>query len=225
MKVLREFKEPTSIVIADAWIEDESNPELEEYCFKIDDDECGFDVTNGDKTEGVESFGFVYILTKDEFLKHINSDHYEQYDGEHSDWNRYVVINDFVGEVKLKVTIRGGEEVPSDKIDFDEYIQHQFDSWSDIEVVIPSEYDFEVSNEEKALKLLESGKGSKISDILSEKTKDQLFGEIDNQGFGYWLQHYGYKGEEDDELVVLCVKARRLMNKVEKRLRDLGVEI
>jgi len=38
---------------------------------------------------------------------------------------------------------------------------------------------------------------------VTEEEAEQLFGEIDNQGFGYWLENYGYKGN-DKELERLC---------------------
>ena len=53
---------------------------------------------------------------------------------------------------------------------------------------------------------------------LSEEEAEQLFGEIDNEGFGYWVEHYGYKGEEDPELVELCKEARATMNKLKKHI-------
>lgn len=31
---------------------------------------------------------------------------------------------------------------------------------------------------------------------LSEEEAEQLFAEIDNEGFGYWVEHYGYEGED-----------------------------
>jgi hypothetical protein len=49
---------------------------------------------------------------------------------------------------------------------------------------------------------------------LSEEEAEQLFGEIDNQGFGYWVEHYGYDGEKDPELVKLCEKASEAMSKL-----------
>ena len=38
---------------------------------------------------------------------------------------------------------------------------------------------------------------------VTEEEAEQLFGEIDNQGFGYWFENYGYKGN-DKELERLC---------------------
>ena len=53
---------------------------------------------------------------------------------------------------------------------------------------------------------------------LSEEEAEQLFAEIDNQGFGYWVEHYGYKGEEDPELVQLCKEARAAMEKLREHI-------
>lgn len=47
---------------------------------------------------------------------------------------------------------------------------------------------------------------------LSEEQAEQLFAEIDNEGLGYWTQHYGYKGEEDPKLKELCENARAAVN-------------
>ena len=53
---------------------------------------------------------------------------------------------------------------------------------------------------------------------LSAQEAKQLFGEIDNQGFGYWVENYGYDGEEDPELVKLCDEAKFAMNKLREHI-------
>jgi hypothetical protein len=53
---------------------------------------------------------------------------------------------------------------------------------------------------------------------LSQEEAEQLFGEIDNQGFGYWVEHYGYDEEEDPELVQLCKEARVAMGKLREHI-------
>jgi hypothetical protein len=54
---------------------------------------------------------------------------------------------------------------------------------------------------------------------LSQEEAEQLFGEIDNEGFGYWVEHYGYyDGEEDPELVQLCKEARAAMEKLREHI-------
>lgn len=53
---------------------------------------------------------------------------------------------------------------------------------------------------------------------LSEEEAEQLFGEIENQGFGYWVEHYGYDGEGDPELVKLCDEASFAMGKLREHI-------
>ena len=45
---------------------------------------------------------------------------------------------------------------------------------------------------------------------LSEEQAEQLFAEIDNEGLGYWTQHYGYKGEEDPKQKSFAKKLKKL---------------
>jgi len=56
---------------------------------------------------------------------------------------------------------------------------------------------------------------------LSEEEAEQLFGEIDNEGLGYWVEHYGYKGEEDKELAQLCEDAKAAMKKLNKYINNI----
>ena len=56
---------------------------------------------------------------------------------------------------------------------------------------------------------------------LSEEEAEQLFAEIDNQGFGYWVEHYGYKGEEDTYLQYLCEDAKAVMKKLNKYINNI----
>lgn len=64
---------------------------------------------------------------------------------------------------------------------------------------------------------------------LTEEDKKQLFGEIENQGFGYWVQNYGYDERflknRDLKLKELCDKARESMDNLNEYLREQGVEI
>lgn len=50
---------------------------------------------------------------------------------------------------------------------------------------------------------------------LSEEEAEQLWSEIENEGFGYWVQHYGYEGTEDPELIQLCKQAKQALNKLD----------
>jgi len=63
-----------------------------------------------------------------------------------------------------------------------------------------------------------------MSVLLSEEEAEQLFGEIDNEGLSYWVQHYGYKGEEDLKLKELCEKAKEAMNALESHIEKIFEE-
>ena len=56
---------------------------------------------------------------------------------------------------------------------------------------------------------------------LSEEEAEQLFAEIDNEGFGYWVENYGYKEEEDPELAELCKEAKAAMSKLQKHINAI----
>jgi hypothetical protein len=56
---------------------------------------------------------------------------------------------------------------------------------------------------------------------LNEEQAEQLFAEIDNEGLGYWVQHYGYKEEEDPKLKELCEKAKKAMNELEAHIEGI----
>lgn len=61
---------------------------------------------------------------------------------------------------------------------------------------------------------------------LDEDDIDQLYGEIDNEGLGYWVQNYSSSWEKsgkDYELSVLLKNAREAMNKLEGYLEEKGV--
>lgn len=57
--------------------------------------------------------------------------------------------------------------------------------------------------------------------ILSQEEAEQLFAEIDNEGFGYWVENYGYKGEEDPDLQYLCEDAKAAMKKLDKYIQAI----
>ena len=56
---------------------------------------------------------------------------------------------------------------------------------------------------------------------LSQEQAEQLFGEIDNQGFGYWVEHYGYDGEEDPDLQYLCEESNHAMSKLREHIEAI----
>ena len=51
----------------------------------------------------------------------------------------------------------------------------------------------------------------------------QLFSNIDNEGLGYWVQNYGYKGE-DKKLERLCQEARTALNKLDSYIEGIFEE-
>lgn len=55
---------------------------------------------------------------------------------------------------------------------------------------------------------------------MNYEDAEQLWGEIENQGFGYWVQHYGYEGE-DKELEKLCEEAQFAMDKLDTYIRNI----
>lgn len=219
MKVLKEYKEPTTIVITGQWVDNVKSSLL------ITDDEFVIDIRkfNGDEVS-LTTFGSITILTEEEFNWFVTSDHYIMHcdDDFGNEENMYVVIKDYVGVIGATANVRGGID-DFDKWNVDDYFYHQVEG--ELYVDVKGEYEFEAMTVGEVKEFLESDRGSKVTDILSEETKEDLYNQIENQGFGYWIQNYGYKGDEDGELVELCIKARRMMNKVQKRLNELGVEI
>jgi len=63
---------------------------------------------------------------------------------------------------------------------------------------------------------------------LTDEDKDQLYGELENEGFGYWVQNYGYREDSmdgsDQKLKELCLKAKDAMDNLHNYLREIGVE-
>lgn len=55
---------------------------------------------------------------------------------------------------------------------------------------------------------------------LNEEEREEIACEIDNEGFGYWIQQYGYDGDKDPVLKELCSKARESMNTLHDYLED-----
>ncbi len=53
---------------------------------------------------------------------------------------------------------------------------------------------------------------------LSEEQAEQLFNEIESEGFGYWVEHYGYDGKKDPELVQLCQQAKTAMENLREHI-------
>lgn len=52
----------------------------------------------------------------------------------------------------------------------------------------------------------------------------QLWSEIESQGFGYWIQNYGYEGT-DEKLTTLCKKAKSSMDELENYIENLFAKV
>tara|TARA_R110000796_G_scaffold248124_3_gene374578 strand:- start:2120 stop:2713 length:594 start_codon:yes stop_codon:yes gene_type:complete len=120
MKILKEYKEPTTIIICGAWVEgiDKS--------LMITDDESQIDVRGTNGSSSITTLGQVYILTEDEFNWFITSDHYKMHcegdvfsDIEHL----YIPIKDYVGVIGASGLTCDNE--PFDNWDINNYFHHQ----------------------------------------------------------------------------------------------------
>lgn len=60
--------------------------------------------------------------------------------------------------------------------------------------------------------------------VMSQEGAEQLWGEIENQGFGYWVLEYGYDEAEDPKLAELSKKAKKAMKKLDKHIRKIWDE-
>lgn len=59
---------------------------------------------------------------------------------------------------------------------------------------------------------------------LTKKDAEQISGEIENQGFGYWVENYATSSLKDyPELVELAKKADFAMRDLEDTLAEAGV--
>jgi len=155
MRVLKEFKEPETVIICSGWLENREGDVL------IDDDETAFTIRRDNKTYiDVEAlFGVAYILTKDEFFKYINSEHFrDNCDVDGGLYNQYAVINDYVGTISVVAEYRTGQE--TDNFKLDDYFHHQ-NMDANLYVHVSGEYDFNVTNLEDALKTIDSGVSSR----------------------------------------------------------------
>lgn len=64
---------------------------------------------------------------------------------------------------------------------------------------------------------------SKKKISLSVEDAEQLWGEIENEGFGYWVLHYGYDGD-NEELKALSEKARKHLKKLNNVIQAIWDE-
>jgi hypothetical protein len=56
---------------------------------------------------------------------------------------------------------------------------------------------------------------------LSAYDAEELWCEIESEGLGYWVQHYGYKKNKDEELAALCREAKTAMRKLDNYINNI----
>ena len=217
MKILKEYKEPTTIIITGQWVE----PYKESLM--VTDDECFVDVRkhNGEEVS-LSTFGFVTILTEDEFNEFINSEHFKvNCDNEFSELEyMYRPIKDYVGTIGVSRTNSWNGEEESDDWDIDEYFYHQFeDSVPTIKVL--GEYDFDSMTIDEVKKFLSSNKTSKMGDILSRDEKESIKANIVAFGMPNSIYNGTFEKTSDKILNEMAKNARKKLNEVSERLTIL----
>lgn len=155
MRTLKEFKEPQTVIICSGWLQDNEGDVL------IDDDETQFTIRRDNNTYiDVEAlFGVAYILTKDEFKKYVNSEHFkENCDLDGGEYHQYVVINDYVGTISVVAQYRTGQE--TDDFKLDDFFQHQHID-GNLYIHVSGDYDLNVTNLEDSINTINSGVSSR----------------------------------------------------------------
>jgi hypothetical protein len=56
---------------------------------------------------------------------------------------------------------------------------------------------------------------------LSAYDAEELWCEIESEGLGYWVQHYGYKKNKDEELKRLSKEAKLAVNKLDTYMQSI----
>lgn len=174
MKILKEYTEPTTIIITGQWVE----PYKESIM--LTDDECYVDVRDfkGDEIT-LSTFGFVTILTEDEFIDFINSEHFKlNCENEFCDLeNMYIPIKDYVGRIGATGIIAGTKDMEFDNWDIEDYFYHQVDDSSPI-IDISGEYKFKSMTIDQVIKFLSSDASSLVlSSTTFEKEVDRSIEE------------------------------------------------
>jgi len=156
MKVLKEFKEPTNVVITGQWVGGEVEPSL-----SITDDECILTVRNfKGKKFNLAALGSITILTEEQFNWFIDSDHYKMYcdDDFGNIEDMYIPIKGYVGNIEaVGVTYDGDETV---EWEIEDYFYHQVED-ANLILDIKGEYNFDSMNVNEAKKFLKSNEISK----------------------------------------------------------------
>jgi hypothetical protein len=122
MIVFTKFDTPQDIYIFGAHVDREIvSKEMDDRTFGITDDYSTIVISNCKKSSTMETSGFVYVFTKEEFGKICHT-----FDETEMEQEGFVLKN-FVGEIRLKVTV----EIDKKEYDIldiyhpDEYLMHQ----------------------------------------------------------------------------------------------------
>jgi hypothetical protein len=227
MKIVKDCKTPETVIICGAWVNNK------EPSVKVTDDESGISIRKFDGTyEHLHGYGHIYILNEDEFNEFLNSEHYQNKYG-HDEWaekeNYYVILKDYVGTIGVTAELTSEGFKESDDWDINDYFYHQpiaDDDNGNLIMDVSGEYEFESTNLIEVNKILNSDKSTKTSEILSENDKGCIYASLVVQGLGRWIQHDGgYIEDGDAELKELSLRAKTAMDKVEKRLIALGINV
>ena len=154
MKIIKEYKKPTTIVITGQWVEGIGKSLM------ITDDESGIDVRRFDgDTFSLTTYGHIYVLTEEQFNWFITSDHYALYCDDDDIENLYIPIKDFIGVIGATGITDDGVE--SDEWDINDYFYHQIDDGVFYPILdIKGEYNIQPMNIKEVKEFLASNKDS-----------------------------------------------------------------
>jgi hypothetical protein len=133
MILLRSFKQPTKVyIIGNSFQSEEIKP-----AFSITDDYHSCAVKSSKNRRYMETDGFVYILTEEEFQQYKDTLYEDSYQDA-------IVLENFEGDIYVSLVDSEGNNVLEDKVDIDDYLCYQCKDGADIEdilVVLPDGYE------------------------------------------------------------------------------------
>lgn len=163
-KLLKSIDTPQDLIIVGMTVGDSEE-------FSITDDYSGFDINIGDKKKfGIESDGFVSIVTVQEFLDFKKNDE-DAYEAIIDGACGAVLLQNFSGEIRVGVKDKNGNPAmrplkTTYDFDLNDYILHQFDEYVNVIVDLPAGTNAVEITDKNLVSLLRDGK---INTILNEK--------------------------------------------------------
>jgi len=121
----KSYDKPTNIVLLG---HSESNDRVE-----ITDDETSYNILVDGETNTYGSMGFLGVYTIEEYKNLIEDEQYLEMIQDELVGG--VVLPNFTGEIKVCVVNHAGEI--SKKFKLDDYVQHQFDDYIDVTILLP----------------------------------------------------------------------------------------